>query len=93
MEAGVNVPNWVSQVMLMIIGVVAWWGIRRLVTGQDTINNTLHEISEKIGHLDGRLGRAETKLEMHEKSDDDRIGLLEKQTDSLWSVVRTLHHP
>jgi len=85
----VGIPEWISQLMLAAIGVVAWWGIRRLVTGQDSINTTLHEISGKMSHLDGRVVKVETRLDMHEASDDDRIEHLEKATDAIWLELRS----
>lgn len=70
------------------VGGVSWWGIRRIVSGQDQIAETLTDISDRLGHINGRVGKMETHIELHEKQDDERHEHIEKETDALWSAVR-----
>lgn len=88
MTAGI--PEWVVVGMLGVIGTVAWWGIRRIVAGQDAINETLTTISERLATINGRVGKMETWAEQHERQDDERQHRLDKETDSLWGQVRQL---
>lgn len=83
-----GIPEWVGVTLLGIIGTVAWWGIRRIISGQDQANQTLTDIKDEIGQWGIRVTGLETWRTMHERSDDERYEQLEKQTDSLWTVVR-----
>lgn len=85
-----GMPEWLVVAMLGAIGSVAWWGIRRIVLGQDAINATLATISERLGNINGRVGKIETRIEMHEAQDDERHERFDKETDSLWAQVRVL---
>lgn len=88
MTAGI--PEWLVVAMLGVIGTVAWWGIRRIVAGQDNINATLTTISDRLAQINGRVGKVETWTEMHEHQDDERHRRFDKETDALWAQVRTL---
>ena len=83
-----GIPEGVIIAILAAIGVVAWWGIRRVVTGQDAINSKLETISDRLGQINGRVGKSETWQVQHEKYDDERHEQIEKETDKLWDVVR-----
>jgi len=83
-----GIPEGFLLAILAAIGVVAWWGIRRIVSGQDAISEKLETISERLGHINGRVGKSETWQVQHEKFDDERHDHLQKQTDALWAVVR-----
>lgn len=72
------------------IGVVAWFGIRRIVAGQDSMNAMLAVISERLAQINGRVGKMETKIEMHEAQDDERQHRVDKEHDAIWAQVRTL---
>lgn len=84
------IPEWLVVAMLGVIGTVAWWGIRRIVGGQDAINQTLVQISDRLAQINGRVGKVETWTEMHEHQDDERHQRFDKETDELWSQVRIL---
>lgn len=84
------IPEWLVVAMLGVIGTVAWWGIRRIVGGQDAINQTLVQISDRLAQINGRVGKVETWTEMHEHQDDERHQRFDKETDALWSQVRIL---
>lgn len=88
MTAGI--PEWLVVAMLGVIGTVAWWGIRRIVSGQDLINTTLVQISDRLAQINGRVGKVETWAEMHEHQDDERHQRFDKETDSLWAEIRGL---
>lgn len=67
--------------VLSAVGIVAWWGFRRMVTALD-------RIEDRLGQINGRVGKMETWQGMHERQDDDRIDHLEKTADKLWAAVR-----
>lgn len=79
-----GVPEWAVMGMLGVIGTVAWWGVRRIVAGQDSINATLVEISGRLAQINGRVGKMETRMDMHEKHDDERHEALGRETATLW---------
>lgn len=62
------------------VGVVAWWGLRRIIDALDNID-------ARLGQINGRVGKMETWQGMHEKQDDERHDLVEKTTDALWMAV------
>ena len=82
------IPEWLVVAMLGVIGTVAWWGIRRIVSGQDLINQTLVQINDRLAQINGRVGKMETWTEMHENQDNERHQRFDKETDALWSQVR-----
>jgi hypothetical protein len=54
------------------VGVVVWWGIRRLVKMSDDNTNVLTNINATLSLMCERLSKTETWMNMHEKSDDER---------------------
>lgn len=70
---------------------VAWWGIRRMVTGQDLINQTLTEIRDELGQTNGRVRSMEMWSAQHEKQNDSWQSRSERDRQELWSVLRK--HP
>lgn len=62
------------------VGIVSWWGIRRIVEALDNID-------KRLGTISGRVGKMETWQEMHERQDDERHEQVEKTTDALWMTV------
>ena len=88
MTAGI--PEWLVVAMLGVIGTVAWWGIRRIVSGQDLINQTLVQISDRLAQINGRVGKMETWTEMHEHQAYERHQRFDKETEAIWAQVRTL---
>lgn len=85
-----GIPEWLVVAMLAGIGTVAWWGIRRIVAGQDNINATLTTISDRLAQINGRVGKMETWTEMHEHQAAERHQRFDKETDALWAQVRVL---
>lgn len=53
-------------------GVVGWWGVRRLVKMSDDGSTLLNNINTSLSLINERLGKSETWMELHEKSDDER---------------------
>lgn len=64
------------------VGIVSWWGIRRIVESLDSID-------KRLGQINGRVGKMETWQGMHERHDDERHEHIDKATDALWVAVRT----
>lgn len=64
------------------VGIVSWWGIRRIV-------DALDKIDDRLGQINGRVGKMETWQGMHERQDDERQEHIDKATDALWVAVRT----
>lgn len=64
------------------VGIVSWWGIRRIVESLDSID-------KRLGTINGRVGKMETWQWMHERQDDERHEHIDKATDALWVAVRT----
>lgn len=64
------------------VGIVSWWGIRRIVESLDSID-------KRLGTINGRVGKMETWQGMHERQDDERHEHIDKATDALWVAVRT----
>lgn len=85
-----GIPEGIVALILTAIGVVAWFGIKRIIKGQDTINETLLQISARLAQINGRVGKMETRIEMHEEQDDERQHRIDKEHDALWAQVRTL---
>lgn len=85
-----GIPEGIVALILTAIGVVAWFGIRRIVAGQDSMNATLSVISDRLATINGRVGKMETWTEMHEHSDDERMRRLEKEDATLWQEIRTI---
>lgn len=85
-----GIPEGIVALILTAIGVVAWFGIRRIVAGQDSINATLSVICDRLATINGRVGKMETWTEMHEHSADERIRRLEKEDATIWQEIRTI---
>ena len=73
------VKDFIVPLFLMILGasfsgaaVVAWWGVRRLVSGQDETNKTLKEMSQSLSATVTRVGQLETRVEIRDRVDDTR---------------------
>ena len=70
------------------VGVVSWWGIRRLVQGQDEINTTLRQISHLIADTVSRVGQLEVWVRQRERLDDQRHAENLQVIRDLWSELR-----
>lgn len=54
------------------VGIVAWWGIKRIVYGQDQIHETLTDIRDSLGSTVTRVAQLETWVETREQMDNLR---------------------
>ena len=73
------IRDFIVPLVLMILGssfagaaAVAWWGVRRLVSGQDETNKTLREMSQSLSATVTRVGQLETRVEIRDRVDDTR---------------------
>jgi hypothetical protein len=76
-------PEWAVVLILTGIGVVMWWGVRRLVATNDHTNATLVEIGHGLASMNNRLGRAEVWQDMHQRSDDRQFDDMRARFDAM----------
>lgn len=69
------------------IGVVAWWGIKRLVKMSDDGAEVLTKISTSLSLICERLGKSEMWMTLHEKSDDERHKELKDSYQTLSNAI------
>ncbi len=77
-----GIPEWLFMSILASIGAVIWWGVRQIVA-------ELKKINDRLNIINGRVGKMETWKDGHEKQDDERHEHLDKETDALWTAIRT----
>lgn len=77
--------------------VVTWWGIRRLVEGQDQTNETLQHISaqlfeakQEIAVAKERVGSLERREDKRERDMAERHKENTKSFERVWDVLRAL---
>ncbi len=68
-------------------GIVGWWGVRRVVTGQDDTNKCLVEINKHLAMVNGGLGKMEVWAEGHEKVDETRHEEVKTAHTALWHAM------
>jgi hypothetical protein len=73
-------------------GLVAWWGIRRMVQGQDSMNLTLTAIREDLSEAIVRVGQLETREAMRETMNQERHRENRFDISNLESAVSKLQH-
>lgn len=83
MSGSLALPEWAVVLVLSGIGVVMWWGVRRLVEANDHTNVALIEIGNALSSVNARLGRSETWQDMHQKSDDRQFDGVHARIDAL----------
>lgn len=69
------------------IGVVAWWGVRRLIQMSDDGAKLLTKLNDNLVALCERQSRIETWMKMHEKSDDERHEESQRSYQILSNIV------
>ena len=87
MSGAMTLPEWAVVLILTGIGVVMWWGVRRLVQTNDNTNSALVEIGQGLATMNGRLGKSETWMELHEKQDDERHQEVKQAHAALWKQL------
>ena len=85
------VPIWIIVIILGAIGVVAWWGILRIIHSNDEtsaeLNKNLDCIDKNLSKINERLGRLETWMEQHEGSDNSRHGEIKVEIGEVWTAI------
>ena len=82
-----TVPEWVVITVLTAIGVVFWWGVKRLVKANDDTSLSLAGINNNLSVMNGRLGKSEMWMTQHEKQDDSRHVESRGHVEALWTAV------
>ena len=67
------------------IGGVMWWGVQRIIKGQDMANSTLTEIRDEIGTMNGRIIGLETWAKLHEKQNDEFHEHAKAEQRDIWT--------
>jgi hypothetical protein len=70
-----NYPSLFEGIILLIIsgiGIVGWWGVRRLVKTNDDGAIILAKINDALALICTRLGALDMWAQQHEKLDDER---------------------
>lgn len=77
--------------------VVAWWGVRRLVQGQDQTNTTLKHISDQLAEAKQEIAVAKERVGSLERREDKRERDMEERHrdnarsfERVWNVLRAL---
>lgn len=83
-----GIPEGIVALILTGIGVVAWYGITRIIAGQDRINETLTGIAEDISSVNSWMTGMETWSKLHEKQDDEWQEQSKQDRRDLWSALR-----
>lgn len=82
-----GIPEGIIVLILTAIGVVGWFAIRRIIEGQDKILAAQVTTNERLGQINGRVGKAETRMEMHEKQDEERHEQMEREQMRIWAAI------
>lgn len=85
MNSSMTLPEWAVVLILTGIGVVMWWGIRRLVETNDHTTAALVEIGQGLASMNTRIGKAEVWQDMHQRSDDRQFEDLRARMGALTS--------
>lgn len=83
MAGSMTLPEWSVVLILTGIGVVMWWGVRRLIQTNDSTNSTLVEIGHSLGSMNNHIGRSEVWQDMHQKSDDRQFDDMRSRFDAM----------
>jgi len=67
-----TLPEWAVISILMVIGTIIWWGVLRFIYINDTVSISLKDIADSLNKINGRVGKVETWMDLHEKQDDER---------------------
>ena len=87
-----TMPEWAVVALVgSILGVISW-GIRRIVTLSDCTTKALTQINDHLAMINGRLGKSETWMTMHQESDLRQfadLAMKQQTTDMLIEKLRT----
>jgi uncharacterized membrane-anchored protein YhcB (DUF1043 family) len=82
-----TLPEWAVITILAVIGTIIWWGILRFIHINDTVSISLKDIVDSLNKINGRLGKTEIRLELHEKQDDERYDNINKDYDYMQELI------
>ena len=76
-------------ILLSVAGVggVIWWGVLRLVSTNDQTLTELTAINAHLSLINGRLGKSEVWMEMHQEQDKMLFNKLDENIRRLWEKV------
>ena len=76
-------------ILLSVVGVgaIVWWGVLRLVATNDQTLMSLCVIRDHLSLINGRLGKSETWMEMHQEHDDQQFGQIRENMRRIWEKV------
>ena len=69
------------------VGGIVWWGVMRLVATNDETLRTLGKINEHLALINGRLGKTEMWMELHQQNDDQQFAHTREGLARLWERV------
>lgn len=85
-----TVPEWAVICILSSIGIVLWWGVKRLVQSNDETSQALTGINGTLAAMNTRLGKSESWMDAHDKQDDERHQDVKQEHHSMWEAVEKL---
>ena len=76
-------------ILLSVAGVggIVWWGVLRLVSTNDQTLTSLTAINTHLALINGRLGKSETWMEMHQAHDDQEFKHLRENMQHIWKKI------
>ena len=69
------------------VGVVVWWGVLRLVSTNDQTLTALNGVNAHLALINGRLGKSETWMELHQAHDDQEFTHLRENMQHIWKKI------
>ena len=76
-------------ILLAVAGVggIVWWGVLRLVSTNDQTLTSLAAINAHLALINGRLGKSETWMEMHQGHDDQEFTHIRENLQRVWEKL------
>jgi hypothetical protein len=76
-------------ILLSVAGVggVVWWGVLRLVSTNDATLTVLCGIREHLALINGRLGKSELCMDLHQKSDEQQFQQIRESMRRVWEKL------
>jgi len=76
-------------ILLAVAGVggIVWWGVLRLVSTNDQTLTSLTAINTHLALINGRLGKSETWMEMHQSHDDQEFTHIRENLQRVWEKL------
>ena len=76
-------------ILLTVAGVggIVWWGVLRLVFTNDQTLKTLIGIHTHLSTINGRLGKTDTWMEMHQAIDEQQFTHMRESLRRIWEKI------